>query len=309
MTDAVDQSETARTIAPITFAVPEAPEGTLDPDLYSRERVQNPLRHLHTFTIVNEAFARKEAFDAVDIVVLGGSSGVGKTTIFAEVKRALEGSVPYGQEVLFPERDVNRPPRDSDVAFGESRKVEDTELLDSDADYAIRWLRNVGEQTYAYGFKDVGAHTVVVLSGNNALLKYLSDHPELMMDSQGRQRVLRIGVFADEDVRERRFIARSGHEISAKEIAARLADPTAAAKDPRLVDLTIDNSEDRPLEPGTPSWPVSNFKRFLERLAQRRSVAIEMGEQQVNDYEGTGSIMRQLDRRGQSSPETDSDDK
>ena len=162
---------------PIRFSVTES-KIVSDERLPSAENRKHPLRGKDTVTIVNPDFEEREAYNAVDIVVIGGSSGVGKTSLFAHAKRALENGYACAGAVLFPESDVNRPPRETDEAFGESRQVEDPKLLDPDTDYAVRWLRNLGEQIYAYGFKDIGKHAVVVLSGNNALLKHLSDNPD-----------------------------------------------------------------------------------------------------------------------------------
>lgn len=259
-------------VEPITFKIPESPIRSHD-RLPSDENQNHPLCELETMEIVNPAFADKDAFNHVDIVVIGGSSGAGKTSLFAHAKTSLEDAYAFRSAVAFPERDVNRPPRDSDAAFGESRQVDDADL--SDPDYAVRWLRDLGDQQYTYGIRNIGKHAVVVLSANNALLRHLAENPDLLKDSQGRQRVLRVGVYTDEETRKQRFLARSGHEIDADGIAARLSDPTDVAKDPDLVDVAIDNSADA--QDQTESTNASDhFKSFLERLAARRDIIVEM---------------------------------
>jgi hypothetical protein len=244
-------------------------EPTLTPRRENAERTMHPLRFLNKFTLINPEFQDAQTFNEVDIVVLGGSSGVGKTTVFTEARERTHNKYIY-PGIIFPVRGSTRPPRESDVIFGET--MFEKSLLDFDTNHAVKWPRSMGEENrYIYGFPEIGEHNIVVLSGNNALLKQLADNSELLYDAEGKRRIVRIGVYTDEAVRRKRFLARSEHEISPNETLVRFSDPTESAKDPTLIDLVLDNNNEAAI------WntPGSQLAKFLLRLAKRRDDVIE----------------------------------
>lgn len=168
----------------------------------------------------------------VEAIVIVGSTCVGKTTLVDAVRRAARPGVDV------PLRWVTRPARADDLA-AETRSARPAELDAAIAGGAIalHWSRTFGGgrvERYAFAVPAPGA--LPVYSANNAI--YVAGN---VQPADALVHALLVGVYAPDDLRERRLRARSPAlcRDDPDEVRARLAE--AASTMLPHVHAVIDN--------------------------------------------------------------------
>lgn len=147
--------------------------------------------------------------DRPNAIVIIGSTCSGKTTLV----QALRDAALAGVDI--PRRFVTRAPRPDDIA--------DEAAALTDQPICLHWTRTLAGRTERYAFAPPAPGTLPVYSANNAIVANVQ--PAGALDD-----ALIVGVFAPDDVRERRLRARSPELCRERpdEARARLAEPMLA---------------------------------------------------------------------------------
>ncbi len=141
-----------------------------------------------------------------------GSSASGKTTIVNSVR----GYAQVGDEVVIPRRYITRPPRRGDD-MTENLHIQRADLYQKiqTGEVTVSWVRHMeGKREELYGFEATDKKKLAIYSANNDLCRRAG--------GVGRN-ILVVGVYAPDDVRERRLLSRSP-DMSRGETAYRLGD-------------------------------------------------------------------------------------
>ncbi len=167
--------------------------------------------------------ANLERLSEIRHIVFVGSSGSGKTTVVDEVRSLVEKNPSLALLFEVPKRVVTRPERKGDNLI-ENRFVATPEEFAGLTQGGLTWVRKLeGDRTERYGFvpKENEAH-IGIYSANNAILT--NKETVRAPDADFLNHALIVMVYTPDEVREESFLARSGGDLGAGEIAVRLGD-------------------------------------------------------------------------------------